>query len=404
MDFEEIMNIFQYNGVSQDAVYIRAFLFTLKDDVKQWLRRFPQGSIITWEEITRKFLDKYLFLAKTGKFRREIHNFCQKDNETDFWDGLTPASRRTLGNRAGGPLMNKTPEEIVTNQWPSESTERRRANDVHLVDANTSVQVQPDAMAKAIRKLTLASIQNETHAACDIFGRGHPTHECQASTEEVNVAGNYNFNAKGQRHPGFHGAHLGIQQMHGNKITPDLRDKGGQVLEEPTPVQKESVPEKEIGEQLKNEVDKKKKGKKGADKKKKEDISSRDESNEESKHIHALSFPQNLYREKLAKQFERKLECEIGEIRSIPLYLQLADQTTLIPEGIVEDVLVRVDKFVFPMDFIVVNMEENKKVPLILGRRFLATGREILDIHDRKLMLRVREETVTFEMNVEMEV
>ena len=60
----------------------------------------------------------------------------------------------------------------------------------------------------------------------------------------------------------------------------------------------------------------------------------------------------------------RKLEKEIGEIRSAPISLQLADQTTIIPEGIVEDVLVRVDKFVFPVDFIVVKMEENKEVPL----------------------------------------
>ncbi|XP_070036438.1 uncharacterized protein [Nicotiana tomentosiformis] len=56
----------------------------------------------------------------------------------------------------------------------------------------------------------------------------------------------------------------------------------------------------------------------------------------------------------------KKLENEIGEIRSVPISLQLADQTTLIPEGIVEDVLVRVDKFVFLVDFIVVKMDENK--------------------------------------------
>ncbi|XP_070032579.1 uncharacterized protein [Nicotiana tomentosiformis] len=95
----------------------------------------------------------------------------------------------------------------------------------------------------------------------------------------------------------------------------------------------------------------------------------------------------------------RKLEKEIGEIRSVPISLQLADQTTLIPEGIVEDVLVRVDKFVFTVDFIVVKMEEINEVPLILGRPFLAMGREILDIHERKPILRVGEETVTFEMD-----
>ncbi|XP_019233296.1 PREDICTED: uncharacterized protein LOC109213911 [Nicotiana attenuata] len=93
-----------------------------------------------------------------------------------------------------------------------------------------------------------------------------------------------------------------------------------------------------------------------------------------------------------------KLEGDIGEIRSIPMSLQLADQTTIIPEGIVEDVLVRVDKFVFPVDFIVVNMEENREVPLILGRSFLDTIRAILDIQERQLMLRVGEERLIFKI------
>ncbi|XP_075101607.1 uncharacterized protein LOC142177045 [Nicotiana tabacum] len=140
----------------------------------------------------------------------------------------------------------------------------------------------------------------------------------------------------------------------------------------------------------------------------------------------ALPFPQKLYREKLDKQFGRFLDVlkqvhvnlPFTEVLSqMPAYAKflkeiltkkrkieeiavLADQATLIPEEIVEDVLVWVDKL-FPIDFIVVNMEEKKEIPLILGRPFLATGRAILDIHERKLMVRVGEETVTFDMNVE---
>ncbi|XP_070056766.1 uncharacterized protein [Nicotiana tomentosiformis] len=72
----------------------------------------------------------------------------------------------------------------------------------------------------------------------------------------------------------------------------------------------------------------------------------------------------------------RKLEREIRPTKFVLVSLQIADQMTIIPEGIVEDVLVRVDKFVFLVDFIVANMKENKEVPLILGRPFLATGRD----------------------------
>ncbi|XP_070034600.1 uncharacterized protein [Nicotiana tomentosiformis] len=184
---------------------------------------------------------------------------------------------------------------------------------------------------------------------------------------------------------------------------------------------------KESGEQLKSDDDDKRKKGPMKDEKMKKEEKSRREEYLESKHMPALPLPQKLCREKLDKQFGRfldvlkqvhinlpftevlsqmpayakKPEKDIGEIRSVPISLQLANQTTLIPEEIVEDVLVRVDKFVFLIDFIVVNMEENKEVPLILGKPFLATGRAILDIHERKLMLRVGEEIVNFKMDIE---
>lgn len=63
-----------------------------------------------------------------------------------------------------------------------------------------------------------------------------------------------------------------------------------------------------------------------------------------------------------------------------PISLQLVDHTTITPKRIVEDVLVWVDKFIFPVDFIVVNIEENKEVPVIIGRSFLATSRTVLNI------------------------
>ncbi|XP_009786338.1 uncharacterized protein LOC107801156 [Nicotiana tabacum] len=61
----------------------------------------------------------------------------------------------------------------------------------------------------------------------------------------------------------------------------------------------------------------------------------------------------------------KKLEGGLEVIKSVPMSLQLADQTTIFPEGIIDDILVRVDRFVFPVDFIVVGMEVNKEVPLI---------------------------------------
>ena len=63
----------------------------------------------------------------------------------------------------------------------------------------------------------------------------------------------------------------------------------------------------------------------------------------------------------------------------------MADRTLAHPEGILEDVLIKVEKFVFPVDFVVINMEEDKQVPLLLGRPFLATGAALIDVKKGEL-------------------
>ncbi|KAK8923605.1 hypothetical protein KSP39_PZI019550 [Platanthera zijinensis] len=86
----------------------------------------------------------------------------------------------------------------------------------------------------------------------------------------------------------------------------------------------------------------------------------------------------------------------LGEISKTSLTLQLADKSLTFPKGIVEDVLVKVEKFIFPADFVVLDMEEDKKVPIIVGRPFLATGKTLIDVHKGELTMRVNDEQVTF--------
>ncbi|XP_024962481.1 uncharacterized protein LOC112502721 [Cynara cardunculus var. scolymus] len=70
----------------------------------------------------------------------------------------------------------------------------------------------------------------------------------------------------------------------------------------------------------------------------------------------------------------------IGEARPTTVTLQLADKSIAHPKGKIEDVLVQVDKFIFPADFIILDFEADKETPIILGRPFLATGRTLIDV------------------------
>ena len=64
--------------------------------------------------------------------------------------------------------------------------------------------------------------------------------------------------------------------------------------------------------------------------------------------------------------------------------------------------LVKVDKFIFPVNFVILDMDEDTQVPLILGWPFLATTRALIDVFDGKLTLRVNEEHVTFDVKESM--
>ena len=88
----------------------------------------------------------------------------------------------------------------------------------------------------------------------------------------------------------------------------------------------------------------------------------------------------------------------LGEVKLTTISLQLADRSIKYPRGVIEDVLVKVDKFIFPADFIVLDMDEDKEIPLILGRPFHATGRTLIDVQQGKLVLRIVEDEITFDV------
>ncbi|XP_048231208.1 uncharacterized protein LOC125370251 [Ricinus communis] len=80
----------------------------------------------------------------------------------------------------------------------------------------------------------------------------------------------------------------------------------------------------------------------------------------------------------------------LGETKHTRMSIQLADRSVKYPKGVVENVLVKVDKFIFSVDFVILDMDGGSSVPLILGRPFLATSRAIIDICDGKLELRLQ--------------
>ncbi|KAK2359227.1 hypothetical protein QL285_084620 [Trifolium repens] len=85
------------------------------------------------------------------------------------------------------------------------------------------------------------------------------------------------------------------------------------------------------------------------------------------------------------------------------MQLTLVDRSITHPYVILQDVLVRCAEFVFPADFVILDMEECVNTPVLLGRPFLATGRVLIDVEMGDLMLRLNDESVNFKVFEGME-
>ncbi|KAG9450549.1 hypothetical protein H6P81_010514 [Aristolochia fimbriata] len=137
--FLDLCATFKYNGVSDDAIRLRLFKFTLAGRAKTWLNTLPAGSIATWEDLQKKFLGKYFPPAKTIKLRNEISQFLQEPKEhlfeawerfngllkrcpnhkkelwsqiEIFYNGLNMNTRSMIDAASGGSISKKTPEEV----------------------------------------------------------------------------------------------------------------------------------------------------------------------------------------------------------------------------------------------------------------------------------------------------
>ncbi|GJR53224.1 putative reverse transcriptase domain-containing protein [Tanacetum coccineum] len=87
------------------------------------------------------------------------------------------------------------------------------------------------------------------------------------------------------------------------------------------------------------------------------------------------------------------LNLGLGELAHTKLTVELADRTVKYPKGIAKNVI---GKFVFPVDFKILDMLEDIKVPLILERSFLSTAHAKIDVFKRNITLRVGEEKIIF--------
>ncbi|XP_049391583.1 uncharacterized protein LOC125856021 [Solanum stenotomum] len=94
--------------------------------------------------------------------------------------------------------------------------------------------------------------------------------------------------------------------------------------------------------------------------------------------------------------YEIYIQLGLGEPKATTMRLLMADRSIKHHVGILYDILVKVNRFIFSADFVILDCEIDAEIPIILVRPFLATGRALVDVKSGELMFRVNEDAVTF--------
>ncbi|KAM6559604.1 uncharacterized protein LOC115712327 [Cannabis sativa] len=153
--FMEVSDSFKLPGVTEDALRLKLFPYSLRDQARAWLNSLPSASVTTWQELAERFLMKYFPPTKNAKLRKEITSFQQFEDESlyetwerfkellrkcphhgiphciqmeTFYNSLNAHTRMVVDASANGALLAKSYNEVydiierISNnnyQWPT---------------------------------------------------------------------------------------------------------------------------------------------------------------------------------------------------------------------------------------------------------------------------------------------
>ncbi|GJZ29417.1 hypothetical protein Tco_0574064 [Tanacetum coccineum] len=324
--FLEIVDLFRIPNITQDQIMLRAFPMSLTGAVSHWLRNKPSGSIKTWDDLKAKFLSKYCPPARTAKKMEEINNFQQKPEET-----LYQAWERFK------ELLMKCPQHYLTKmQEPSKRWKNILKNSTMEHQKQKVVKLLMDRQPSKHNLIILEEKSKKvnekvyaTQVGCELCKGPHYTKDCPLKEE------------------GSYGAQYLEAYSYGATCLYD------------------SLPRKE-------------------------------------KDPGSFTLPcyiNNIFFENsfadlgasvTVMPLSAYLNLGLGELAHTKLTVEIADRIVKHPKGIAKNILVGIGKFVFPIDFIILDMPEDVKVPLILRRQFLSTAHAKIDVFKRKIILKAR--------------
>nr|GEU77902.1 reverse transcriptase domain-containing protein [Tanacetum cinerariifolium] len=380
--FNKITSTVNYKDVPNAAIKLMIFPFSLVGAAHRWLEKEPPRSILTWEDLVSKFINKFFPPLRTTNLRNEISNFQQRFDESfheewdrykdlihacphhgftklhqfdTFYNALNPTDQDSLNSATGGNLLERRTQDVLTIiENKSKIAKLTHAVNQQTSDVTTAMTVihkqfqatPPPASVKAVEEI------------CVTCGSAHSYYQWSGSLPSNTIA-----NPKGELKAIttrssiiLDGPFIPIPLPFINLVEDEYveetltdQDLVKYTIKVPPPL---SSPFKQ-GETFRI---------------------SNAPLNENCSAVILKKLP-----EKLGDPGKFLIPCGFSELKCKAL-ANLA--------GIARDVFVPVGKFTFPADFVIVDYESDTRVPLILGRPFLRIARALIDVHGEEMILR----------------
>nr|GFA42527.1 hypothetical protein [Tanacetum cinerariifolium] len=353
----------------------------IKGEARIWLDKEPPRSILTWEDLVLNFINQFFPPSKTTYLQNEIINFLQKPNETfneawerfkdllrqcphhgsfelhqldTFYNALNPHDQDALDSAAGGNFLDRIPREclsIIESKSKMinfmQSFKNNQASSSITLPSNTIPN--PRSKAKAITTRSGISYKGpsipppgvEQQEATEVTKDTElpSTKDIQPSLAKEKLREKDDILAAKFMEI-FHDLHFKLSFTDALKLPEKLGDPGRFLIPCDFSEFDNCLALADLGASI---------------------------------NLMPLSIWKKL---------------RLPTLNGTKMVLELANRTISKPTGVAENVFVKVGKFYFPVDFVVLDFIADPRVPLILGRPFLSTAHAIIDVYEGAIILR----------------
>nr|GEX34614.1 reverse transcriptase domain-containing protein [Tanacetum cinerariifolium] len=455
-NFKRITSTLKFWDVPDDVIKLMMFSYSLEGNAGVWYDKEPPNSVLTWEDLVNKIMNQFFPLSKTTHLKNKISRFTQRFEETfgeawerfkemlraclhheftelsqidTFYNGLNDNDQDSLNAAAGGNLLTKTTREalqIIENkskkmrnmknqinslkgEFKTEIQNTMKTQQTVLMEQQNAFQNQSSA-SSTLPSNTIPNPKGEMKAITTRSGVSYegpsiptPKKAVEQETEETTdkeqsyFEGNLMIKSFVKRlrikwkssFKIFQDLHFDISFADALLLMPKFtsmiksfvtnKDKLFELAKIPLNENCSAMLLKKLPEKL----------------------------GDPGKFLIPCDFPGMDVCHALADLGAsiNIMPLSIWKKLSLPrltptqMTLELVDRSITHPKGVTEDVFVKVGKFHFLTDFVVVDFKADPRVPFILGRSFLRTRHALIDVYGEEITLRVNDVAVTFNLN-----